>query len=84
MENRTKGSEISRVSTEYGEVVLNEATGKYWHLNESATLALNVFEHGGSDEDAVAKFIEVYRIDRETAHEDITALRAQLKGMGLA
>lgn len=77
-------SGISRVSTDYGDVVLNENTGKYWHLNKSATLALDVFQQGGSDEDAVAKFVEVFQIDSERARSDIAALSGQLRRMGLA
>lgn len=76
-------SGILRVSTDYGDVVLNETTGTYWHLNESATLALEVFQQGGSQEQAVTKFVEVFQIDPQTARADIAKLNGQLRTMGL-
>lgn len=72
-----------RVSTEYGDLVLDESTGKYWHLNESATRVLNVFEHGGSQEDAVADFVETYGIAPERARADIETASAELRKLGL-
>lgn len=76
-------SGVLRVNTEYGDLVLDENTGKYWHLNESATRVLNVFERGGSQEDAVADFVETYGIAPERARADIETLGAELRESGL-
>lgn len=73
----------SRVHTEYGDVVLDENHGKYWHLNESATLALDVFQRGGTLDDAVTEFVEAFGIDPDTARTDITVLRTRLRDSGL-
>lgn len=81
--NEHTRSEVLRVSTEYGDLVLDENTGKYWHLNESATRVLNVFERGGSQEDAVADFVETYGITPERARADIETLGAELRKAGL-
>lgn len=74
---------ISRVSTEYGDVALDERRGKYWHLNESAALALNLIEEDTPHEHVVDKFVEVYEIDRERANRDIASLRQSLTQSGL-
>ncbi len=81
--NNYARSEVLRVSTEYGDLVLDENTGKYWHLNESATRVLKVFERGGSQEDAVADFVETYGIDPERARADIETISADLRESGL-
>lgn len=81
--NKHTRAEVLRVSTEYGDLVLDENTGKYWHLNESATRVLEVFERNGSQEDAVADFVETYGITQERARADIETLRAELRESGL-
>ena len=81
--NKYTRSEVLRVNTEYGDLILDENTGKYWHLNESAARVLNVFERGGSREDAVADFVETYGIAPERARVDIETLSAELRKLGL-
>lgn len=81
--NKYTRSEVLRVNTEYGDLVLDQSTGKYWHLNESATRVLNVFDQGGSQEDAVADFVETYGIVPERARVDIETLSAELRKLGL-
>lgn len=81
--NKYTQSEVRRVSTEYGDLILDENTGKYWHLNESATRVLNFFEQGGSQEDVVADFVETYEIAPERARADIETLSAELRKLGL-
>ena len=81
--NKHTQSEVLRVNTEYGDLVLDENTGKYWHLNESAARVLNVFERGGGQEEAVADFVETYGIAPERARADIETLNAELRKLGL-
>lgn len=81
--NKHTRSEVLRVNTEYGDLVLDENTGKYWHLNESAARVLNVFERGGGQEEAVADFVETYGIAPERAQTDIETLSAELRKLGL-
>ncbi len=81
--NKHTRSEVLRVNTEYGDLVLDENTGKYWHLNESATRVLDVFERGGSQKEAVADFVETYGIAPERARADIEALSVELRKLGL-
>lgn len=81
--NKYTRSEVIRVNTEYGDLVLDENTGKYWHLNESATRVLNVLERNGDQEDVVADFVETYGIDPERARADIETLNTELRKLGL-
>lgn len=73
---------LHRVSTEYGDVVLNEKTGAYWHLNESASRIVSVLESGGSTEDAVRDLVDAYNIDEVTARRDIEAVSDHLQKLG--
>ncbi|MEV5326370.1 lasso peptide biosynthesis PqqD family chaperone [Nonomuraea sp. NPDC052634] len=75
-------SALHRVSTEYGDVVLNERTGAYWHLNESASRVLAVLERGGSQDDAVADLVQTYGIDADRARADIEAISGELRRLG--
>lgn len=74
---------LSRVDTEYGEIVLNEVTGAYWHLNETASRVLGVLQQGGTSDDAVSDLVETYRIDDRRAIEDVHSIRRQLKELGV-
>lgn len=74
--------DINRVKTEYGEVVLNEKTGAYWHLNDTAARVLSVIEDGGSLEDAAADLVHSYGIEFEQARSDVETIRSGLERMG--
>lgn len=73
----------TRVRAEYGDVVLDELRGTYWHLNPTAVLALDTFETGGSVDDVVERFVETFGVDPETAQEDVTALAVSLRKAGM-
>ncbi|WP_431790831.1 lasso peptide biosynthesis PqqD family chaperone [Kocuria palustris] len=73
---------LHRVPTEYGEVLLNEKTGAYWNLNESASRIVAVLENGGAVEDAVKDLVDTYGIDKNQARHDIEAVEASLQKLG--
>ncbi|MBF6332533.1 lasso peptide biosynthesis PqqD family chaperone [Nocardia transvalensis] len=81
--DQTGATRFSRASTEYGDVVLDEKKGKYWHLNETATLVLTIFQQGGNHESAVSKLVAEYNVDAATAQVDVTVLYDQLQKVGL-
>ncbi|MDN6566435.1 MAG: lasso peptide biosynthesis PqqD family chaperone [Propionibacterium sp.] len=74
---------LHRVSTEYGDVVLNEATGAYWHLNASASRIVAVLESGGTVQDAVADLVATYGIEEGMARRDIEAVAQRLRDLGV-
>ncbi|WP_432543665.1 lasso peptide biosynthesis PqqD family chaperone [Kineococcus sp. SYSU DK002] len=71
------------VSTEYGDVVLDETNGKYWHLNATASLVLAVHRRGGSAEQAVTELTSAYDVDEATARADVTAFLTRFDALGL-
>lgn len=79
---RTPSHNLSRVDTEYGEIVLNEATGAYWHLNASASRVLGVLQQGGSSDDAISDLVETYGITKPRAADDVHSIQTQLKELG--
>lgn len=77
-----KSPSLHRVTTEYGDVVLNEQTGAYWHLNESAARVLKILTSGGSLDEAADDLVATYGIDHERARQDTEAIRTQLETLG--
>lgn len=81
-ELHTPSPNLSQVDTEYGEIVLNEVTGAYWHLNETASRVLRVLQQGGTTDDAAADLVETYGINDKRATADVLAISKQLEEMG--
>ncbi|MEU2793349.1 lasso peptide biosynthesis PqqD family chaperone [Streptomyces sp. NPDC007100] len=76
-------AEVSIATSDLGSVLLDERSGKYWQLNRSGALILDVLLQGGTLTDAAQAVVERYRVDRERADADAKALLEQLKAGGL-
>ncbi len=74
---------ISRVRTEYGDVILDETNGQYWHANVTAVLVMNTIENGGAVDEAVERLMSECGVDHETARTDVTRLIDHLTGLGV-
>jgi hypothetical protein len=74
---------ISRVGTEYGDVLLDEVNGRYWHVNRTAALVLDALDEGGDEELAVRRVTETFDTDLPTARRDVTALLDRLRKLGV-
>ncbi|GAB3457930.1 hypothetical protein GCM10027570_40930 [Streptomonospora sediminis] len=72
---------ISRVRTDYGDVILDEASGFYWHANPTAALILDTVEHGGGAEQAAERLAAEFGIDRSRALADAEALLTRLRDL---
>lgn len=83
MKSSKKKASVSRVSTEYGEVLLDEDTGGYWHLNQTASLVLQTLQNDGDASRAVQKLVEVYDVDPARAREDVNAIAERFAGLGV-
>ncbi|UAL30439.1 lasso peptide biosynthesis PqqD family chaperone [Nocardioides rotundus] len=70
-------SDISFSETDYGSVILNTRTGRYFQLNAVATRMLQLLNEGLSRDEVVDALIESYDVDRERASSDLTALIQQ-------
>ncbi|XTZ15596.1 lasso peptide biosynthesis PqqD family chaperone [Micromonospora echinospora] len=76
---RREPTQLSRVQTNYGEVVLDEERGRYFHLNPTASLVVSVVSAGGSVDEAVEAIVNRYDISVDRAREDVHKLIQQLR-----
>ncbi|WP_043619128.1 lasso peptide biosynthesis PqqD family chaperone [Nonomuraea candida] len=74
---------ISRVRTDYGDVLLDETEGRYWHANRAAGLVLDVVEQGGGAEQAAERLVAEFGIDGGTARTDAETLLRHLRDLGM-
>lgn len=74
---------ISRARTDYGDVILDETTGHYWHANPTAALVVDTVECGGGTEQAAERLVSEFGIDHPTAHSDAENLLNQLRELGV-
>ncbi|EME58592.1 lasso peptide biosynthesis PqqD family chaperone [Amycolatopsis decaplanina] len=69
--------------TEYGAVLLDEASGLYWTLNPTGALAMGVLLDGKDKGDAVEAVVELYPASRDIVSTDVSNLLDQLHEAGL-
>jgi hypothetical protein len=74
---------ISRINTEYGDVILDERTGRYWHANPTAVIILDTVAQGGTTEDAVRRIVAEFAVDADIARDDVEILVARLRQIGV-
>ncbi|WP_424869345.1 lasso peptide biosynthesis PqqD family chaperone [Streptomyces sp. SAI-229] len=74
---------MSTTETEYGLVVLDERTGRYWQLSSSAALVMSALARGDSVDVAVTALTDRYEVDAERARKDIDTLIGSLRSAGL-
>lgn len=71
------------VHTEYGDVLLNEATGAYLHLNTTGALIRELLVEDDDVDRAVERIVEQHDVDAATARKDVEAFRQELTKRGL-
>jgi hypothetical protein len=76
-------ADVSVTDTEYGKVLLDERSGRYWQLNPTGVLVVQTLLGGGSAEGAVAALTEEYSVARPRAEQDVAALLDGLRSAGL-
>ncbi|GAA1184395.1 hypothetical protein GCM10009654_47400 [Streptomyces hebeiensis] len=74
---------VSTTETEYGLVVLDERTGRYWQLSSSAALVMSALAKGASVDEAVTALTGRYEVGAEQARKDVDALIGSLRSAGL-
>jgi hypothetical protein len=74
---------VSSADTDYGIVLLDEDSGRYWNLNPTAALALRTLLEGGTPAEAVRRLIERYAVAASAADRDVRALVHELHSAGL-
>jgi hypothetical protein len=74
---------VSAAETDYGVMLLDDASGQYWNLNPTAALVLRTLLDGGTPAQAVKKLTEQYSVDADTASQDVQDLVGELHLAGL-
>ncbi|MFE4668195.1 lasso peptide biosynthesis PqqD family chaperone [Streptomyces sp. NPDC056716] len=69
---------VSATDTETDMVLLDERTGRYWYLNETAAFVLRHLLDGTEPADVVGRTTERFPVSEESAARDIDALVTSL------
>ncbi len=77
-----KKANLSTVNTDYGTVVLNESTGEYWHLNNSAAYIFQELASGSSIDTIAQSLVCQFSISVNDAEKDVIDTKQQLKSLG--
>jgi Coenzyme PQQ synthesis protein D (PqqD) len=74
---------VSSADTDYGTMLLDEDSGRYWNLNPTAALVLRTLLDGGRPAEAVRRLTQRYAVDADTAGRDVQDLLDGLRSAGL-
>ncbi|MFH9072108.1 lasso peptide biosynthesis PqqD family chaperone [Streptomyces alboflavus] len=73
--------DVSTAITEYGMVLLDERTGRYWQINPVGTVILEHLAHGVDA--VVGSLTSRFDVDSDQARADVDAFLRQLSTNGL-
>jgi hypothetical protein len=74
---------VSSADTDYGIMLLDEDSGRYWKLNPTAAMVLRLLLDGGTPAEAVQQLTEQYAVDTDSAGRDVQDLLEALHSAGL-
>jgi len=75
---------VTTTRTDGGLVLLDERSGRYWQINESGTVALEVLLGGGTLDSAAEAVVRRYVVEPGCAVEDVRLLIERLRAARLA
>jgi hypothetical protein len=75
--------DITAVDTEYGSMLLDERKGKYWHLNTTGALVVQVLSGGDPVERAVELIAEQFNAAPDSVRRDVDRMIEMLTANGL-
>ena len=76
-------ADISVADTDYGQVLLDERTGRSWQLNPTGVVVVRALLDGADEDAAVAALTTGYEVSEDQARQDVSALVASLRTAGL-
>jgi len=76
-------SDVSTTRTEYGTILLDERTSRYWQLTATAGEVLDAIAAGEGADGAVRRLTDRYSVAPETATKDVDALLDKLRTIGV-
>jgi Coenzyme PQQ synthesis protein D (PqqD) len=74
---------VSSAETDYGIMLLDEDSGRYWNLNPTAALVLRTLLDGGTPDQAADELSEQYAVEAAAAGRDVRELLDGLRAAGL-
>jgi hypothetical protein len=80
----TLAAHVTATQTEHGVVLLDERTGRYWQMNDTAALVLRCLLDGGTAEQAAATLRDRFPIAADQASADVAALIEALRAAQVA
>jgi len=76
--------DVSATTTEYGMVLLDERTGRYWQLSAVAALVIDQLEQGSNTIEGVVESVtDRFEVGMNRARRDVDAFLATLRSAGL-
>lgn len=76
-------TDVSAAETEYGTVLLDERSGRYWQLNDTGALVVQTLLAGGTQSEAIASLVAAFDVDESQANADVAVLLDELRSAGL-
>lgn len=76
-------ADVSTTTTDYGTILLDEQSSRYWQLTPTAAVVLEALQAGEGVAGAVRRLTDRYPVTAETATRDATALLRQLADIGV-
>ncbi|MFK4146490.1 lasso peptide biosynthesis PqqD family chaperone [Streptomyces sp. NPDC004065] len=76
-------ADVSLVETDYGRILLDGRSGKYWELNPTGGLVLDELLSGGDLDAVTGRLTAEFEVGAERARSDAEALLAALLEAGL-
>lgn len=76
-------ADVSSAQTEYGAVLLDQRSGRYWQLNPSGAVIVRTLLAGGTTAEAVTALTREFEVEDTQATRDVSALVTELRSAGL-
>lgn len=74
---------VSTTTTEYGMVLLDESTGRYWQLSHLAALIVEQLDRGEGIDDTVELITGRFDVETDKARHDVDVFVGKLRSAGL-
>jgi len=78
-----KKERLSQLALSESGFLFDTSTGSTYSLNETGTSILKFMQEENDEESIIARLMETYEVDEDTARRDIDEFLGQLKWMGL-
>jgi hypothetical protein len=76
-------ADVATADTDYGTVLLDQRSGRYWQLNPTGALIVRRLLEGDTPAQAAAALTEEFTVEIDDALADVEELVEQLRAAGL-